>query len=1030
MPFSLDQWKQQLAARWQQFAADPRGALNALGANSAYFAMAGMALYPIAQAIASRDLSALGLLYSLGAGVGVNLFANALQDWANESDAVLALQAQAEQPEVRAALEVILEKLEALPAIEIHARAEEREWLRQTLQAELQQLGSGLPLGSAVQITNTGSGVVATNGSTVATQGSLVAQNINAPVNIYNAPTAPQPPAGLRAAYLSWVMAQVRAVPLAGVDPKAISDQTRRELELAAVYTALMTQRTEALGETRSERAVADIESRQLSALEVLNRETQVALLGDPGSGKSTFINFLALCLAGEALGDAEANLKVLTTPLPNDKDERGKAPPQPWAYGALLPVRVVLRDFVARGLPTAGQPVSGDMLWRFIVAELPETLREFHKALHAEWLEDGGLLLLDGLDEVPEADQRREQVKQVVTQFCAMFPKVRALVTSRTYAYQRQDWKLPGFSEAVLAPFNLGQMQRFVTRWYAYVQEAQGLVAADAQGRSVVLQTALERNPRLFELATRPLLLTLIASLHAWRGGTLPERRETLYADAADLLLDRWESQKVLRDAQGQMVVSQPSLADYLKVGREAVRRLLEQLAYEAHVQQVDYTETADIEGDKLLMGLTKLNPEARPAKLAEYLRDRAGLLVPRGDNVYAFPHRTFQEYLAACYLTNHNYPDALAQLLRASPNRWREVTLLAGAKAAQGTLAAAWYLAEALCQREVEMGFGLRLRQAQPADPLIPPDQDPDVWGALLAAQVLMETNALAQLAPYQQPKIARLRAWLTAIVASGWLAPTDRLQAGEALAVLGDERDFDELLTVPAGPFWMGSDKLQDSLALESEMPQLEVMVGEFQIGKYPVTVGQWLRFVTATNFKCDPRSLRGFANQPAHDVSWHNAQAYCKWLTVEWRATDKIGPNASVRLPTEAEWEKAARSADKRRYPWGDKFDPLKANVAKTELGRTSAVGMFPAGASAYGCLDMAGNVWEWCQTQWAKYPYNVEDGREVLEGNNPRMLRGGPFNRYARLGRCASRYHLHPDIRSDNLGFRVVVAGGG
>ena len=256
--------------------------------------------------------------------------------------------------------------------------------------------------------------------------------------------TAPEPTEDLRAAYLTWLIEQVRAVPLTGVDPKSIREETRRDLDLAAVYTALMTQRTER-AEERAQRP--DREVQHLSALAVLNTEPHLALLGDPGSGKSTFVNFVALCMAGELCHHPDANLHVLTAPVPVDDSasrqrEEEKPQPQPWDHGALLPMRVVLREFVARGLPHTPQPatVRGDSLWHFIIAELPETLRPFEASLRRQLQRTGGLLLLDGLDEVPEADQRRVQVKTAVEQFAAAFPKVRVLVTSRTYAYRGRD--------------------------------------------------------------------------------------------------------------------------------------------------------------------------------------------------------------------------------------------------------------------------------------------------------------------------------------------------------------------------------------------------------------------------------------------------------------------------------------------------------------------------------------------------------------------------------------------------------------
>ena len=241
---------------------------------------------------------------------------------------------------------------------------------------------------------------------------------------------------------------------------------------------------------------------------------------------------------------------------------------------------------------------------------------------------------------------------------------------------------------------------------WYAHLAAVRGQNREDAQGRATLLKTAIQRSDRLRALAERPLLLTLMASLHAWRGGNLPEKREELYADTVDLLLDQWESPKLVRDAAGKPVVAEPSLAEWLRVDRAAVRKLLEQLAYEAHHDQPNLVGTADIPQDRLVNGLVALanNPDVKPAQVIEYVRDRAGLLAARGVGVYTFPHRTFQEYLAACYLTDHGFPDELAALTLADGERWREVALLAGAKAARGTISAAWNLAEALCCQPVK--------------------------------------------------------------------------------------------------------------------------------------------------------------------------------------------------------------------------------------------------------------------------------------------------------------------------------------
>jgi formylglycine-generating enzyme required for sulfatase activity len=1004
MTFSYHDWREKLKACWQTWTANPKAKLDALGANSLYLAVAGSALYPIAYAISQGDPAAAELLRSLGAGAGVNLIANCIQDWADESDAARQLTAAAaENPELVKSLDVILEKLQAFQQIEHQLSDDDRRWFRQTLQEDAKRFGSCI--------------VIAGNWSVA------VGGDVHGDIHIGDDPGARAAREHLRTAYLNWLIGQTRAAPLAGVDPLSVTEETRADLDLAAVYTALMTQRTG--GEAKSDPRL-NREARHLSALEVLNSEFRLALLGDPGSGKSTFVNFVALCMAGEILGRDDVNLRLLTAPLPADDEGRPvrktepKQKTQPWNHGALLPVRVILRDLAARGLPPVGQQADCDTLWQFILKELPEVLAGFGEVLRKEWLEDGGLLLLDGLDEVPEADDRREQLKTAVQAFAAAFARVRVTITSRTYAYQKQAWKLDGFAEAVLAPFGSGQIRRFVERWYAYVGQARRLSSDDARGRAVQLERAIDHSPRLTELASRPLLLTLMASLHAWRGGTLPEQREELYSEAVDLLLNQWESQKLRRLPDGTYEFLQPSLAEWLRVDRKEMRALLDRLAFEAHRDQPGMQGTADIPQEKLVNELMKLslNLDARPARLIEYVSFRAGLLEPRGVGVYAFPHRTFQEYLAACHLTGAEFPDEIADLCRAEPGRWREVTMLAGAKAARGVAAAAWNLAEALCYREV------------PVCERPGVESEPDLWGALLAAQVLIENHSLARIPPRNVPKAERIRQWLTCIVTKGLLPPVDRALAGNALAILGDQRDLEELVSVAGGKFWMGSEKSADSFAWDDEIPQHEVPVSGFKIGKYPVAIALWKKFIEATGYPGDPRALEGLPNHPAVYTSWHDARAFCDWLTRSWRESGKIGSNEFVRLPTEAEWEKAARGSDLRIFPWKGEPDPDRANYAETGIGATSSVGCFQAGASPYGCLDMAGNVWEWCQSKFKEYRYDPDDGREDLASEGGRVVRGGSFRGSPGSVRCAYRGSPPPAGRGDGLGFRVVVVSPG
>ena len=258
--------------------------------------------------------------------------------------------------------------------------------------------------------------------------------------------------------------------------------------------------------------------------------------------------------------------------------------------------------------------------------------------------------------------------------------------------------------------------------------------------------------------------------------------------------------------------------------------------------------------------------------------------------------------------------------------------------------------------------------------------------------------------------------------------------------------------ELVPVAAGEFLMGSDPKKDRQAFDDEQPQHTLYLDEFAIGKYPVTVAQFDAFITAAGHKsmaekegygwawsgsqwekvqgADWRHPRGpksdvssKADHPVTQVSWSDAVAFCEWL--------------GVQLPSEAQWEKAARGSDGRLYPWGNPApDKTRCNF-NMNVDDTTPVGMYPGGASPCGALDMSGNVWEWTRSLWGKdpgksqygYPYRADDGRENLNAPDDvlRVVRGGSFFDDARFVRCAVRLSLRP--WNVDLGFRVCVSPG-
>ena len=471
--------------------------------------------------------------------------------------------------------------------------------------------------------------------------GGIHVSDITGDVAIHAAESTTGAAEAVREAYLNRVISDAGFLALKGIDPKAASITTSSRLNLKAVYTALLTRRADLNDRSMQ---IKSEKQEPLSALTLLDRHRHLVLLGDPGSGKSTFVNFVSLCLTGESLGRKDASIELLTAPLP-DEEGQDSAERQPWRHGPLLPLRITLRDFVAWGLPDQkSQDVVSEDLWRFIEAELTKAaIGEYAPYLKDELMQKGGLVFFDGLDEVPVTDDRRVQIKQAVEDFAASFHNCRILVTSRTYAYQQQNWQIaiPGITEAVLAPFSRGQIHRFVHNWYVHVAELDARNQEDALGDAELLRRVIFNSASLMDLAKRPLLLTLIASLHAWRGGSFPENREELYADALELLLDLWESPKIVKDSHGAYKLIQPSLMEWLNVrDRKKIRRFLNELAYNVHQRQENPADTADITGDELVAGLLKLNPDPdlKPARLVEYLSERAGVIVPRGVGVYTF--------------------------------------------------------------------------------------------------------------------------------------------------------------------------------------------------------------------------------------------------------------------------------------------------------------------------------------------------------------------------------------------------------
>ena len=271
--------------------------------------------------------------------------------------------------------------------------------------------------------------------------------------------------------------------------------------------------------------------------------------------------------------------------------------------------------------------------------------------------------------------------------------------------------------------------------------------------------------------------------------------------------------------------------------------------------------------------------------------------------------------------------------------------------------------------------------------------------------------------------------------------------------------------QLITIPATAFLMGTpERALSALAkayggtresYREESPQHLLALPAFEIAQVPVTNALYAAYTAATG-AIPPAHWRGpqppapLHDHPVVNVNWHDAQAFCRWLTrtvqsskfkvqsershsqpLFARLAARLSavvyrlPSTVYRLPTEAEWEHAARGSDGRTFPWGDAWDTARANTQ--EAGHaTTPVDAHPGGASHYGCLDMCGNTWEWTASLDRPYPYAL-DGREHQRVDGRRILRGGCYVNPHGYARCACRFRLAPATRNEFLGFRVVRA---
>ncbi len=834
-----------------------------------------------------------------------------------------------------------------------------------------------------------------------------------------------RPPEELKritARYLQYLVERYRYLDFRGL---GISDRVPLKLPLLEMYIPLHARIETPEGETWERfrvagRKLSEEEAEGLGrgagasqpVLELLRTHSGLILLGDPGAGKTTFLKFLALTLAtgqGALLGLGE--LLPVLVPLA--------------AYAeVLVGDDVSLLEFLAQYSRDRGVPLPLD--------EILEPALDKGKVL----------LLLDGLDEVRNPEHRHLLVERV-KDFYSFHKEAgnKFVLTSRIVGYREVRPEASGLAEATLVDLEDEEIEVFIERWTAALEKAASGATAvaevDAAREREELLAAVRGNPGVRALATNPLLLTILAVMKR-QGVSLPERRVALYQTCVETLLRHWN---LARSLSGRSV----AVLDEVET-----LKILAPLALWMHETAPGIGLVREWDLRRKLEALCRdrgdPEPEGAARRFLHDIHEGTALLLDRGGGQYGFIHLTFQEYLAGTALAKLGEQEVgpLVDALAAHVDdaAWREVLLLAIGYLGivQKRDGAAGAVLEALIERAPG-----------------PPGE-----AVVLAGRAVADMRAGGVTPACRQKVVERLLATMR----SDRVEPRRRAEAGWALAELGDPRPEVttlvgmEFCRVPAGPFRMGSEA---GSGLDDERPAHDLdLPYEYFLGRYPVTAAQFRVYVEESGQHQDCDWLKGLANVPIVRVSWDEALAFCDWLTKRWRESGSLQPGWKVSLPSEAEWEKAARGGfeifqeprpgpigrvptsgplvknpqPNRRFPWGAESDVSRANFDEAGIGNVSSVGCFPGGKSPYGCEEMSGNVWEWTRTLLGEdflrlsyqYPYRTGDGRENIEALSEilRVLRGGAFDLGSGSVRCAYRHGYYPRLRRWGLGFRLVL----
>jgi len=762
--------------------------------------------------------------------------------------------------------------------------------------------------------------------------------------------------------YLNDVIAETDRIQLRGISSGSRAGRKAASYGIEALYTPLRT-----VGSARSEQHLVPD---RIELKELLSVQQRLLLVGKPGAGKTTFLKLITCVLAKDVRGLEDVNHR------PGRSFHLGLSPDRE------PPVPVFIR------LASLSNLMGRDDVDRSSVQWIRRFLEQGHDSATARALiglleEKRAALLLDGLDEVGD-EGLRARLLDLVAKVVQRWSGNLIVITSRPHGYGEVS-DLSTISTAVIDDFQKPEITEFIRRWVRAWDAGEEVPRGVAYRRE--LEEAIVDSTPIRRMASNPVMLTCLCVVH-WNENRLPEGKADLLAAVLRWLLQSKDDKRRKRGYTSAFAEECYKALARAMTAHSDGKQVIVGLGWAADRLGEPFEDEKDITGGARLRraGISFLENEMLDS----------GIVESAGVGQLKFWHLIFQEHYAA-----------------------RSLVELGDGAGEEGW----WYWLEPnLCDPQwsevLEHFAGCLIRTGRkPTHKLIR-----RMLGTIQAddlASVARATGATGRVLRILDAYDYKLPSRL------GWAGIRD--QALEIFTREGAARVPVKERIVAAEALGEGGDpRLTGTLRNQLEVPGLSGLT----LGKYPVTVEEFRRFVEDGGYsdRCwwgeHWKTCReegwvspGFwetqlhtRNRPVAEVSWYEAVAYCRWLS---ELTER-----KVRLPTTKEWYAAARHLE-GGYPWGAlEPNPELANFAphwKPYVGHPTPVGVYPDGAAPGGHLDLAGNVWEWCEDRLGD------------EARAPRPLRGGSWWDSAKFLRSTFRYRKHADVRDGPVGFRVLVA---